>query len=108
MSHLEGELATQLTYAGLGGFVAQFRAIEGRKFAWDFSWPEQRLLVEVHGGTFARSKKGHSTGMGINRDCEKANLATLAGWRVLSVDTKQIHSGQALRWIQQALGEAWA
>ena len=106
MSRLEALLATQLAYAGLGGFKAQFRAIAGRRFAWDFAWPESRLLVEVQGGTFARGKTGHSTGMGINRDCEKNNLAVLAGWRCLSVDTKQVQSGQALLWIQLALKEA--
>lgn len=106
MSHLEGTLATQLAYAGLGGFKAQFCAIQGRRFAWDFCFEDARLLIEVQGGTFAKGRTGHSTGMGIHRDCEKANLATLAGWRVLSVDEKHIRSGQALRWIQEALGRA--
>jgi len=43
--------------------------------------------------------------MGINRDCEKNNLAVLAGWRVLKVDVKHVTSGQALQWVQEALKE---
>jgi very-short-patch-repair endonuclease len=105
-SHLEELLAQQLTLAGLGDFVTQFKAVEGRRFAWDFSWPEQRLLVEVQGGTFARGKMGHSSGVGLHRDMEKANLATLAGWRVLSVADHHIKGGQALLWIQEGLREA--
>ena len=46
---------------------------------------------------------GHSTGTGITRDCEKLNLATLAGWRTLQVTKDHVKSGQALAWIQEAL-----
>lgn len=106
MSHLEALLAQQLTLAGLGDFVTQFKAVEGRRFAWDFSWPEHRLLVEVQGAVFSRGKSGHTSGMGIHRDGEKANLATLAGWRVLSAADHHIKGGQALLWIQEALKEA--
>ena len=105
-SHLEALLATQLALAGLKGVKTQFKAIPGRQFKWDFAFPESRLLIEVQGGTFSRKKSGHKTGMGINRDCEKSNLAVIAGWRVLAFDTKHIHSGQALAWIQLALKEA--
>lgn len=45
-SHLEALLAQQLTLAGLGDFVTPFKAVEGRHFAWDFSWPEHRLPFE--------------------------------------------------------------
>lgn len=55
------------------------------------------------GGTFANAKMGHSTGMGQHLDFDKQNLAVLAGWRVLFFDTKHIHSGQALGWVQEAI-----
>lgn len=101
MSRLEDELGTQLALAGFNAFKREFCAIPGRRFRWDFAWPDDKLLLEVQGGTFSRGKSGHSSGMGINRDCEKANLATLAGWRILTVDAKHVTSGQALRWIQE-------
>lgn len=106
MSKLEDTLAGHIRMAKLPEPAREYPAIEGRKFRFDFAWPDHRLLLEVQGGTFARGKSGHSSGMGINRDCEKNNLAVLAGWRVLSVDSKQVASGQALRWLQQALKEA--
>ena len=101
----EEVLAQQIAWAKLPEPVREFAAINGRRFRFDFAWPKHNLLVEVQGGTFAASKLGHSSGMGINRDCEKLNVAILAGWRVLHVDTKHIHSGQALKWIQEALGK---
>lgn len=105
MSHLEDTLHAQLALAGFTAFKREFRAIPGRQFRWDFAWPDDKLLIEVQGGTFARGKMGHSTGMGQNRDFEKQNLATLAGYRVLKVDDKHIRSGQALRWVQQFFRE---
>lgn len=102
-SKLEEALLHQITLAQLPVPTRELVAIPGRRFRFDFAWPDYRLLVEVQGGTFSRGASGHSSGMGINRDCEKNNLAVLAGWRLLAFDTKQIKSGQALRWLQEAL-----
>lgn len=106
MSHLETGFLQQIGWAKLPTPEREFRAVPGRAFRFDFAWPESRLLVEVQGGAWGTKKggkTGHNTGVGINRDCEKSNLATLAGWRVLSVTTNHIRSGQALRWVQEAL-----
>ena len=104
MSDLESTLAQQITWAKLPAPVEQFRAIPGRRFRWDLAWPAQKLLVEVQGGIWTGGK--HSTGVGVTRDCEKANLAALAGFRCLAVTSNHITSGKALRWIQEALGVA--
>ena len=104
MSHLEDTLAAQIKLVGLPAPVTQYRAVAGRKFAFDFAWPLpgwDSLLVEVQGGIWKPG--GHSTGKGITRDCEKINLATLSGWRCLHVTKEHIESGQALKWIQEAL-----
>ena len=100
-SELEAELAMQIRTLGLPEPIREYPAIKGRKFRFDFAWLEQRLLVEVNGGTFTRG--GHSTGVGIRRDYEKANLAQLAGWRVLSFDGKAVKSGEAVETIRKAL-----
>jgi len=101
MSHLEDELHTQYRMAHLGSVKRQYRAIPGRRFAWDFAFPENRILIEVHGGTWVRS--GHTTGTGIARDCEKHNLATINGWHTLAFTKEHIRDGRALRWTQEAL-----
>jgi very-short-patch-repair endonuclease len=101
-SKLEVELWGQLQVAGLTeGMETEYHAIPGRRYRWDIAWPAQRLLVEIQGGIW--SKGGHSTGVGITRDVEKANMAVWAGWRILAVTGNHIKSGQALLWIQQAL-----
>ena len=102
-ANLENILAFQIRAAGLPTPKREFRAINGRRFRWDFAWIEHRLLLEVQGGTFSSGKMGHNSGLGLHRDMEKANLATLAGWRVLAVAERHIKTGKALQWIQEAL-----
>lgn len=106
VSRIEEDFFVQMQWAKLPAPEREYRAISGRAFRFDFAWPDSRLLVEVQGGVWGvkkGNKTGHNTGVGINRDCEKSNLATLAGWRVLSVTTNHIRTGQALRWVQKAL-----
>ena len=102
-SQLEAELALQIKALGLPEPIREHQAIKGRKFRFDFAWtePNHKLLVEVNGGTY--TKGAHSTGRGIARDYEKANLAVLQGWRVLSFDGKSVKSGEAVEVIRQAL-----
>jgi very-short-patch-repair endonuclease len=62
-----------------------------RKFRFDFTCGI--VAIEIEGGTWIRG--GHSTGVGIQRDCEKGNLATLEGWKVFRltsdmIDTKHV------------------
>jgi len=103
MSKLEDLLLFQIRAMGLPEPEREYRAIKGRMFRFDFAWtePHHRLLVEVQGGTY--TKGAHSTGAGIARDYEKANLACLAGWRCLSFDGKAVKSGEAVEVIRQAL-----
>ena len=100
-SALEAELALQIRALELPEPIREYQAIKGRKFRFDFAWPGHKLLVEVNGGTY--TKGAHSTGRGIARDYEKANLAVLQGWRVLSFDGKSVKSGEAVEVIRQAL-----
>ena len=103
-SDLEDAFAFQLDALGLTGYVRQYRAINGRKFAFDFAYcqPEHRLLIEINGGTYTVG--AHSTGKGIARDYEKSNLAQLQGWRCLSFDGKAVRSGEAVEVVRKALG----
>ncbi len=105
-SELEALLYMQVTMAGLHhGCVAQYRfALPEREYRSDLAWPTQRLLVEVEGAIWSRGTSGHKGGTGITRDCEKANLATLRGWRCLRFVEKHIKSGEAVQVIAEALG----
>ena len=103
MSQLEETLLTQIRMLKLPPPNREFKAIEGRRFRWDLAWPDQSLLCEINGATWV--KGGHSTGVGIARDYEKANLATLQGWRVLQFTGDHVRSGQAALWIKEALAQ---
>lgn len=101
MSALEETFALQIRALGLPEPVREYPAIKGRKFRFDFAWIDARLLVEINGGTFTQG--GHSTGTGIRRDYEKANLATLQGWRVLMFDGQAVKSGEGADKVREAL-----
>lgn len=103
MSKLEEDLLFQIHCAKLPEPTREFRAIPGRKFRWDFAWPEQRLLLEVQGGTWGSG--AHSGGAGASRDCEKHCLATIAGFYTFSVTSDQIRRGMAIGWLQSFFGE---
>ncbi len=62
----------------------EYRFHPTRKWRFDFAWPEQRLAVEIDGGTWVRGR--HVSGGGSHNDRDKRNAAQLAGWRVLAFD----------------------
>lgn len=98
--HLEAVLAQQLRAFGIE-FKRQVLAVPGREYRFDFAVGD--LLIEVQGGIF-REKGAHNTGPAILRDCQKAALAIIAGWRVMHVAGPQVQSGEAIGWIKQAIG----
>ena len=104
MSELEDLLAFQIRANGLPEPRREYAAVSGRKFRFDFAWPNFKLLLEVQGGTWI--KGGHSTGKGIGRDCEKECLALAEGWRVAHVDGDQVRAGKAVLWIEAILWRA--
>ena len=106
-SQLELLLLNRLIAAGLPVGEPGQQIIPGRKFEFDRVWREPyRICVEVQGATFV--KGGHSSGRGIERDCEKACLAAIHGWRYLPVTKHMIEDGRAVSLIAAALGLARA
>lgn len=74
----------------------------GRRWRFDFAWPSHKVAVEVQGGVFVGGR--HARGSGITGDCEKFSVAAGLGWRVLPVTPAQVKSGDALQWIERAVG----
>ncbi len=101
-SDLEEALAFQIKAAGLPEPVRQARLVPGRLFRHDFAWPAHRVCCEVQGGIWV-GKSGHRTARGVMRDCAKANLACLAGYRTLFFTGEMIKSGEALQVLEEAL-----
>jgi very-short-patch-repair endonuclease len=102
MSDIEETLAWHILIARLPAPEREVRFHPTRKWRFDFAWREQRLAVEVEGGTWAGGR--HTRGEGFAEDCTKYNAATLAGWRVLRFTSEMVESGEAVQAIEQALG----
>lgn len=102
-SDLEGEFADVLHKAGVLWPQREVQPVPDRRWACDFVWSAQRLIVEVEGGTFSGGR--HVRGQGFADDCVKYNTLTLRGWRVLRITGAHIKSGEALAWVEWALEE---
>lgn len=103
-SNAEQALETLLRWNKLPAPQAEVRFHPQRRWRLDFAWPQYRLAVEVEGGAFVAGR--HVRGAAFEADCEKANEALLAGWRVLRVTPRQIEDGRAVEWIRRALERA--
>lgn len=94
----------QMRVAGIPEPVREYRGIAGRRYRFDRAWPDRMLALEYEGLAWAGGKSRHTTPRGYASDCAKYNEAMLAGWRVLRVTAPHVASGEALQWIERALG----
>jgi very-short-patch-repair endonuclease len=82
--------------------VCEYRFdITGRRWRFDFCWPEKSLALEIEGGVFVRGR--HSRGTGMEKDMEKYNAALVQGWRVIRVTPRHVNDGRALAWVVEML-----
>lgn len=110
-SALEQQLGLQLKAAGIS-FIREHVFCPWRKFRADLWIIAQVLpngtefdgtiLVEVQG--FSPSGHHGSAFVQVHKDCEKASLAAVMGYRIVYATGKQIRDGSALAWIEAALG----
>jgi very-short-patch-repair endonuclease len=89
--------------AGLPRPQLQVRAVEGRRWRWDFGWADQRLLVEIQGGQWTNGR--HVRGLGYENDLRKANAAVEQGYRVLAFTPGMVESGEAVEVVRRVLEE---
>jgi len=79
----------------------QYRFWPGRRYAFDFAWPTQKLALEIDGGVFSGGR--HTRGAGFREDCIKGAEAVILGWRVIHCLPEHVTSGEAMEWIRRAL-----
>ncbi len=103
MSDPAAELAYHIQVSGLPQPKQEYKFLPGRRFRFDFAWPDLMIAAEVEGGTWAGGR--HVRGDGYERDCQKYNLATFAGWRVYRFTTGMVNSGEAIATLQEALAQ---
>ena len=100
-SKLEALLAATLRYVGINDFVQQYKFHPTRNWKADFAWPEQKIIAEVHGGTWIGGR--HVRGKGFANDREKANEAQLMGWLILEFTADEVKNASAVNVIARAV-----
>ena len=68
--------------------LAEQRFHESRKWRFDYCFPDNMIAIEIEGGQWI--KGGHTSGIGLQRDCEKYNAAQFLGWKVFRFSTSMI------------------
>lgn len=97
----EEALAFQIRSVGFQVPVREHRFdAGGRKWRFDFAWPDRLVAAEVEGGVYVNGR--HTRGSGFEKDSEKYNTAAAQGWLVLRFTPRQVKSGEALRWLEKA------
>lgn len=99
---LENDFLAMVRLMKLPEPVAQFRFMEGRKYQFDFCYPEPMIAIEIEGGTFVGGR--HVRGAGYEADCRKYNFAGLKGYMVLRFTASMVHSWEAIHVLKEALG----
>jgi len=99
-SELELQALAQIRQAGLPEPEMQFEGVPGRKYRFDFAWPDQGIAVEIHGGAWMG--KGHTGGKGFSEDRRKINLANLTGWLVFEFTKDMLDNDELLPVLQDA------
>ena len=95
LSNLERAFLTRLIQLApdLPTPTPQFRFSPQRKWRWDWAWPEQKLGIDLQGGTWNGGR--HVRGKGYAEDCIKLNAAALDGWLVLRYTSDQLENDPA-------------
>lgn len=85
-------------------FDEEYRFHPERRFRFDFAIPLYKIAVEYEGGVYGRAG-GHRGSSNFAADCEKYNLATAMGWRVLRFTAVDFTKNRVnLRWyIEQII-----
>ncbi len=101
MSDLEDRLAYSLKRAKVPTPVQEYRFHPVRRWRVDFAFVEQKVAVEVEGGSWVGGR--HSRGAGFEADCEKYGELAAMGWRTVRVTGAMIKDGRALALIKRVL-----
>src|ERR1700744_4279555 len=81
----------------------EYPVCSNRKWRFDFAWPNEKIAVEVEGGT-AWGHSRHSKGDGFEKDAAKYNRAAREGWMVLRYSTRMVTDGRAIDEVLEILG----
>lgn len=69
---------------------SELKVTKMRGWRFDYSYPELRIAIEVHGGIFTKGR--HVRPLGFMEDRRKMNEAQLQGWIVLEFPVPDIEN----------------
>lgn len=84
----------------------------GRRWRFDFAWPEQRVALEIEGLVVMRVNGQlqvmgrHASITGFKEDCVKYATANKLGWRVLRFEQSQVKDRTAIDFLVRMLAVA--
>ena len=99
----------EMIACGLPKPVLEHRFAPPRRFRFDFAWPDHKIGVEYEGGQWGGTKTneghigGHRSPKGYAANCEKYNLATVQGWRVLRYTESMVRQVNWAAQIQELI-----
>lgn len=73
----------------------------GRRWRFDYAWPESMVALEVEGGVWSGGR--HTRGKGFLGDIEKYNAAASLGWRVFRVVPDALLTDATLAMVRSPL-----
>ena len=88
---------------GLPDYKKEFKFHTTRKWRFDYSWPQIKVALEVHGGVHTNGR--HNRGAGFTEDRVKMNTAALDGWLVIEATTEQVKNGLMRQWVESAIAQ---
>lgn len=105
MSNLSAIEETFALHCKAGGLnpKREFTFCPGRRWRFDFSFPDQMIAVELEGGIWTNGR--HTRGAGVLGDMEKYNMAAKMGWMVLRFDGGAVKRGEAIAFVVDVLKE---
>lgn len=93
-------LSRILVAAGLPEPVREYRFHSGRRWRFDYAYPEYLVALEVEGAVWTNGR--HTRGRGYSEDARKYSEAAILGWCVIRVTTEQLPDAPGL--LLRALG----
>ena len=83
-----------------------FAQTKGRKWRFDYCWPDYSVALEVDGGVWTGGR--HTRGSGWLKDTEKLNTATTMGWRLLRCTPEMLCTAEMAETIRKSLDQSEA
>ncbi len=74
----------------------------GRKFRFDWAWPENKIALEVQGGNWIGGR--HVRPAALEDEHDKRNEAAISNWRILYCTPEEVTTGEVFPVIKRALG----